>query len=174
MKYRLESEIDGQKVISVVNGDFGWTINPITGSSDPTPMSADVYVRSKQFADYDGNFYNYKEKGSQIEYVNDDYVGFVKAHVLELTTQNGDVITAYFNTQTNVLIKRISSSLAQGQTIEVDFLYSNYRYVNDILMPFKLEIETENGLKVIAEEIIFDSEIPDSMFDLMPNDDSDN
>jgi hypothetical protein len=169
MKYRLESEIDGQKVISVVNGNSGWTINPIAGSSDPVPMSAEVYVRSKQFAEYDGIFYNYQEQGSQIEYVNDDYVGFVKSHVLELTTQDGDIITAYFNNQTNVLIKKTTSTLTQGVTIEIDFLYSNYRYVDEILMPFQLEMDSENGLKIIADEIIFDSDIPDSMFEMLGN-----
>ena len=172
LKYRLESDIESKKVISVVNGKSGWTIDPISGSSIPIPMSAEVFVRSKQFADYDGIFYNYKEKGSQLKYINDDYVGFIKVHVLKLTTKTDDIITAFFNTQTNVMIKKKTYTLIQGVTVEMEFYYSNYKYVNDMLFPFVVEIKSnkENVMKMFVDEITFNVEIPDSMFEMPAND----
>lgn len=168
MKYRLESEIEGKKVITVVNGDSGWTVDPISGSAIPSPMNAEVFERSKQFAYYDGLFYNYKENGSRVEYVNDDYVGFIKTHVLKLTTKTGDIVTAFFNTQTDVLLKKKSRTLTQGETIEMEFYYSSYKFVNEILFPFTIEIKSDDDtvMKMLVEEIFFDENITDSMFEM--------
>lgn len=168
MKYRLESEIDGRKVISVVNGESGWTVDPISGSAIPATMSAEVFERSKQFAYYDGLFYNYRENGSRVEYVNDDYVGFIKTHVLKLTTKTGDIVTAFFNTQTNVLLKKKSRTLIQGEIIEMEFYFTGYRFVNEMLFPFTIEIISDDDtvMKMVVEEIIFDETITDAMFEM--------
>ncbi len=51
-----------KKIISVFNGDSGWTINPILSSTEPQPMTSDELERTKLQADYDGMFYNYAPK----------------------------------------------------------------------------------------------------------------
>jgi hypothetical protein len=85
-----------------------------------------------------------------------------------LTTKTGDIVTAFFNTQTDVLLKKKSRTLTQGETIEMEFYYSSYKFVNEILFPFTIEIKSDDDtvMKMLVEEIFFDENITDSMFEM--------
>jgi outer membrane lipoprotein-sorting protein len=169
MYYRLETEIEGEKIISVFNGDSGWTINPILSSSEPQPMTSDEMERSKLVADYDGMFYNYAEKGYKVEFIDKEDVGFVETYVLKLTTQEDDEITAYFDTENNVMLKLSSYIMIQETVAELEMLFSNHRFVNDILVPFTIETKVNGNteMKMMVEKITFNVDIPDSLF-IMP------
>ena len=68
MKFRSEAEFQGMKIISAFDGEKGWSINPMMGSSDPQPMTKEQIDQMKIQADYDGMFYNYAEKGYTVEF----------------------------------------------------------------------------------------------------------
>jgi len=176
MYYRLETEIEGEKIISVFNGDSGWTINPILSSSEPQPMTSDEMERSKLVADYDGMFFNYSQKGYTVEFIDKEDVGFVETYVLKLTTQEDDEITAYIDTENNVMLK-LSSYIMIGDTVaELEMFFSNHRFVNEILFPFTIETKV-NGtteMKMNVDKITFDVDIPDSLFVMPEISDSEN
>ena len=173
MSYRIEFESQGQKFITTFNGSSGWTINPLTGSSDPQPMSSEEVERTKLQADYAGMFYNYKEKGYTVEFIDKEDVGFIETYVLKLTTADEDEITAYIDTQDNVLLKTSSYVIVDDVQEEYELYYKDHRFVNEILIPFTIETKVDNKteMKMIVDEITFDVDIPDSMFE-MPVDNS--
>ena len=105
MNYRLEAEFQGMKIITAFNGESGWSINPMMGSTEPQPMTAEQIERTKLQADYDGMFYNYAEKGYKVEFMDKDFVDDIEVYVLKLTTPTDDIITSYFDTETNVILK---------------------------------------------------------------------
>ena len=171
MSYRIEFESQGQKFITAFNGSSGWTINPLSGSNDPQPMSADGVERTKLQADYEGMFYNYREKGYTVEFIDKEDVGFIETYVLQLTTAEEDVITAYIDTQDNVLLKTSSYVVVDDVEEEYELFYKDHRFVNEILIPFTIETKVDNKteMKMIIDEVTFDVEIPDSMFEMPGN-----
>jgi outer membrane lipoprotein-sorting protein len=175
MYYRLETEIEGEKIISAFNGDSGWTINPILSSSEPQPMTSDEIERTKLVADYDGMFYNYADKGYKVEFIDKEDVGFVETYVLKLTTQDDDEITAYIDTENNVILK-LSSYIMIGDTVaELEMFFSHHRFVNDILFPFNIEtkINGNSEMKMMVDKIKLDVDVPDSLFVMPEISDSD-
>jgi len=65
-----------------------------------------------------------------------------------------------------VLLKSKSKMKIQGVDTETEMIFSNYKYVNDILNPFSLETKM-NGQTVMQMtfyEISYDTDMPDSMF----------
>jgi outer membrane lipoprotein-sorting protein len=168
MYYRLETEMEGEKIISAFNGDSGWTINPILSSSEPQPMTSDEMERSKLAADYDGMFYNYAEKGYKVEFIDKEDVGFVETYVLKLTTQVDDEITAYFDTENNVMLKLSSYIMIQETAAELEMFFSHHRFVNDILVPFTIETKVNGNteMKMMVEQVSFDVNVPDSLFEI--------
>ena len=174
MYYRIEFESQGQKFITAFNGSSGWTINPLSDSNDPQPMSVDEIERSKLKADYEGMFYNYQEKGYTVEFIDKENVGFIETYLLQLTTPEEDVITAYIDTQDNVLLKTSSYVMVNDVQEEYEIYYKDHRFVNEILIPFTIETKVDNKteMKMVIDEITFDVDIPDSMFE-MPGNDSD-
>ncbi len=63
MSFKSEAAFQGMEIITAFDGETGWTINPFIGNSDPQPMTEEIADRISLQADYDGIFYNYKEKG---------------------------------------------------------------------------------------------------------------
>jgi outer membrane lipoprotein-sorting protein len=171
MYYRIEFESNGKKFITAFNGKSGWTINPLLGTSEPQLMSDEEIERSKLQADYEGMFYNYKEKGYTVEFIDKQNVGFIETYVLQLTTPDEDQILAYIDTQDNVLLKTSSYVMVDNDQEEYELYYKNHRFVNEILFPFTVETKVDNKteMKMVVDEITFDVEISDSMFEMPGN-----
>lgn len=174
MYYRIEFESDGKKFITAFNGKSGWTINPLLGTSEPQLMSDEEIERSKLQADYEGIFYNYKKKGYTVEFIDKQNVGFIETYVLQLTTQDEDLITAFIDVQDNVLLKTSSYEMVNDVEVEYELYYKDHRFVNEILFPFTVETKIDNKteMKMLIDEIRFDVDIPDSMFELPDQSDS--
>jgi hypothetical protein len=166
MNFRSEAEFQGMKISSGFDGTMGWSVNPMTGSTDPQPMTEEQIDRMKIQADYDGLFYNYKEKGYTVEFIGKENVDDIETYVLKLTRLNGDVITSYIDAENYVLLKSKSKMKIQGVDTETEVIFSNYKYVNEILNPFSMETKMngQTAMQMIFDEITYDTDMPDSMF----------
>lgn len=168
MNYKLEAEFQGMKIVSAFNGVSGWSINPMMGSSDPQPMTAEDVERTKLQADYDGMFYNYAEKGYKVEFIDKEYVDDIEVYVLKLTTPTDDIISSYFDTQNNVLLKSSSIMMVQDVETEFEMYFSNYKYIDEILIPFSIETKVNGNtvMNMVIEEVTYNVDIPDSLFEM--------
>lgn len=168
MNFRSEAEFQGMKIISGFDGTEGWSVNPMMGSTDPQPMTEEQIERMKIQADYDGLFYNYKEKGYTVEFTGKETVDDIETYVLKLTRPNGDIVTSYIDAETYVLLKAKSKMKIQGVDTETEMIFSNYKYVNEILNPFSLETKMngQTAMQMMFDQISYDSDMPDSMFEM--------
>ncbi|MEW5995663.1 MAG: hypothetical protein AB1744_14890, partial [Candidatus Zixiibacteriota bacterium] len=73
-KMKIESSIQGQKMIQCFNGETGWYINPMSGSWDPQEMDERGIKELKTHADLDGFLIDPKEKGYKVELIGEDEV----------------------------------------------------------------------------------------------------
>jgi len=168
MSYRLEVEFQGMKIITAFDGTSGWSINPMMGSTDPQPMTAEQIEKTKLQADYDGIYYNYAEKGYKVEFIDKDFVDDIEVYVLQLTTPTDDIITSYFDTENNVLLKTSSNMMMQDVETQFEMYFSNYKYVNEILVPFSIEtkVNGKTAMNMVMDEVTYNVDIPDSMFEM--------
>jgi outer membrane lipoprotein-sorting protein len=166
MNFRSEAEFQGMKILSGFDGTSGWSVNPMMGSTDPQPMTEEQIDRMKIQADYDGLFYNYKEKGYTVEFMGKETVDDLETYVLKLTRPNGDVVTSYIDAENYVLLKSKSKMMIQGVETETEVIFSNYKYVNEILNPFSMETKMngQTAMQMTFEDISYDTDMPDSMF----------
>lgn len=168
MSYKLEAEFQGMKIITAFDGISGWSINPMMGSPDPQPMTAEQVEKTKLQADYDGIFYNYADKGYKVVFIDKDFVDDIEVYVLQLTTPTDDIITSYFDTENNVLLKSSSNIIMQDVETEFEMYFSNYKYVNEILIPFSVETKVNGNtmMNMVIDEVTYDVDVPDSMFEM--------
>ena len=168
MNFRSEAEFQGMKIISAFDGTMGWSINPMMGSSDPQPMTEEQIDRMKMEADYDGMFYNYAGKGYKVEFTGNEPVDDIDTYVLKLTRPNGDIITSYIDAENYVILKTKSKMKVQGVDTEAETLFSNYKYIDNILIPFAIETKM-NGqtvMQMVFDEISYNIDMPDSLFQM--------
>ena len=168
MSFRSEAEFQGMKIASGFDGTKGWSINPMMGSTDPQPLTEEQIDRMKIQSDYDGPFYNYKEKGYTVELTGKEKVDDIDTYAIKLTRPNGDVITTYLDAENYVPLKMKSKLKIQGVEQEAETIFSNYKSVNDILTAHSVETKM-NGqtvMQMVLDEITYDTDVPDSIFEM--------
>lgn len=168
MFYRTEAEFQGMKIISGFDGTKGWSINPMMGSSDPQPMTEEQIDKMKIQADFDGPLYNYKEKGYTVEYTGKEIIDDIETYALKLTRPNGDVITYFIDAENYVPLKMKSKIKMQGVETEIELIFSNYKYVNDILSAFSMETKMngQTAMQMTFDQITYGDNFPDSLFQM--------
>lgn len=169
MFFRSDASFQGMEIATAFNGETGWSINPFAGSTDPQPMTDEQMDRMSMQADFDGLLYNYEEKGNQVEFTGTEELDDIEVYVLKLTRSNGDVITYYIDSEEYVILKTKSKMLVQEVETELESIFSNYQYTDEILNAHS--IETKRGgqtmMQITIDEINYNVDVVDSIF-VMP------
>jgi outer membrane lipoprotein-sorting protein len=166
LKFRSESSFQGMSFITVFDGEKGWSINPMTGTQDAQPLDEEQIDRMKDQADIDGILYKYKEKGYQLELEGTEEMEGMEVFVLKLAKPNGDVFTMYMDPENYVVLKTKAKIKVKGNELETESFHSNYKYVDDILIPFNIETKSEGQtvMQMIFDKVEFNTELSDSLF----------
>jgi outer membrane lipoprotein-sorting protein len=138
-KVRSETIIEGKTTISILNGQEGWTINPLQGKTEPEKMSADDVRQAKEQLDSFTLFTKYKEKGHTIEYAGTEDIKGTPAYKLKLTKKSGDVSYIYLDAKSYMIVKMNGKTKVQGQEMEFDTTFGDYKAVDGILYPYSIE-----------------------------------
>ena len=167
--YKSIVEVQGQQIISAYDGENGWMVNPLSGTTDPIKLSGEQLKDMKDKADIDGKLYNWEEKGHKLEYAGTEEMEGTEVYVLELDTKEGDKITYYVDVDSYLILKEKNKKMVQGAEREFEAVFSNYNDVDGMIFPFSL-IVMMGGQAVtdlVFEEIIINPDIDESFF-MMP------
>jgi hypothetical protein len=153
-----KSQIDfnGQKIISCYSPGAGWTVNPLAGITEPTPMPAEQVGMGPMTYDLKGPLYNYAAKGYKLELAGKEKLNNADVFKLKLITKDSAEIDCYVDAASWLLLKTVIKTTAGGQAIEISIVSSNYQKTNiGILMPFVSEV-TYPGLTIVSTTKMMD------------------
>ncbi|HEV3408968.1 MAG TPA: hypothetical protein VG095_01640 [Chthoniobacterales bacterium] len=145
---RNEFSLQGMTAVQAFDGQEGWKISPFQGRKDPEKMSADDLKSLIEDAEVDGPLVNWKEKGSQVEYLGTEDVDGTQAHKLKVTRKNGDVNYVYLDPDAFLEIRILSQRQEHGNQVEIETDLSDYEKVNGVYVPFSIEA----GPKGVADK----------------------
>lgn len=161
-KQRTEIDLPGMgKIIEGYDGKVAWSKNPWTGLME---KSGGQLKQAQQQAD----FYRDVEllsRYSEWTYKGKETVDGKSTDVVEGKTADGSVDTMYLDEETHLLaqLKTIADT-DQGKTTIVSKM-SDYRDVDGIKLPHKIDIEAgPGGFKMTVKEIKQGLELEDSLF----------
>ena len=166
-KYRMEVEIQGQKMLQVYNAGIGWFVAPWTGSLDAQDLPAEQLKPMKRQADIEGPLYNYKEKGHTAEFLGKDDLEGSEVYKIKLTYDDGDEATYFIDAENFVVLKEESVVNMRGQEVKNEVLYSDYKPINDMIMPFSFQIVTNGQVSqtINIETVEYDTEVDMKIFE---------
>ena len=84
------------------------------------------------------------------------------------TLFRSDVIKAYFDPESYVMLKTESKMKVQGVERKTETIFSNYKYSDGILHPYSIESKN-NGqtiMQITFEEFKYGVDLPDSLFEM--------
>jgi hypothetical protein len=162
---KQESEFNGTKIISCYTDKGGWTVNPMAGVNDPTPMPDEQYNSGKAGIYVGGSLYNYAAKGSTIELASKDD----KAYTINLTTKEKVKYTFVIDAKTNLVNTMISEGHMQGQPVTVTISYSDYRKTETgFMVPYGISLDLgQFQLSIAVKKVELNKTIDPAIF-VMP------
>jgi outer membrane lipoprotein-sorting protein len=163
-KFRMEIEMQGQKMIQAFDGVEGWMVTPWL-SPEPQELAGDQLKQAIAQADIEGELYNYEKKGSTAEFIGKVNLDGKVAYRIKLTDNEGN-IKNYFIDADTYLIKKVKAKVeAMGQTVDVETRMLDYREVDGITMAMKMESDTPMGtITILMEEVKFNEDLDDAIF----------
>jgi len=165
-KFRLEVDIQGQKMIQAFDGEKGWFVAPWTGSTDPIELTGAQLKNVKLQANMDGMLYHYEENGLTTELVGKDDMEGTPVYKIKQTDKDGDVYYHFIDAESFVLLKT-SSKVKMGESeIESETFYSNYKDFEGMLMAYSFESKTNGQTmsQINIEKVELNPEIDPSIF----------
>jgi len=136
---RFEIDVNGITLVQVFDGKISWSVNPLGGSLKPQPGPESQSREMRAHTDMDGLLVDYKAKGRGVELAGSEDVNGSPAWKLKVTEKDGGIDYIYLDKKTWLMVKSTGTHL--GNTI----LFSDYRSVNGLTMPFSIDQSSAAG-----------------------------
>jgi len=158
--------VQGNKMIQAFDGQQGWSVVPWSGSSVPQDMTADEVKNVKDQSDMEGPLYNWKEKGHQAELLQKEDMEGSSVYKIKLTKANGDIDTYFIDAENFILLKISSKIKIQGNEVESESLFTNYKDINGALIAGTVtnKVKDQTMSQLVFEKIEIGLPVSDSIF----------
>ncbi|MBS1597857.1 MAG: outer membrane lipoprotein-sorting protein [Bacteroidetes bacterium] len=163
--YRLETDIQGQKMVQVYTDKGGWAINPFGGGTDPQAMPDDQYKAGKDQLDIGGPLYNYAAKGNKVELLGKED----SAYKIKETNKDNVVTTFYIDPATYYIKKAVMTGTMMGQEMEITRTPSNYKKTDfGIVLPYTIDISygSQFSLTSTVKKLEVNKDVDPKIFDM--------
>ena len=163
--FRSDTEFNGNKIVSCYTAKGGWMVNPMAGSSDPTPMPEDQYKMGKAQIDVGGPLYDYAARGSKVELLGKDAATFN----VKLTTKDNIETVFAIDAATSLVKSAKSKGKMQDQDVEITSTFSDYRKTDlGYLLPYSIDLDFggQFQLSISMKKVELNKTIDPSIFEM--------
>src|SRR5690554_5356454 len=164
-KFRMEMEMQGQKMIQAYDGEEGWYLIPWQ-DDEPKELKGNELKQAMEQANMEGELFNYATKGSEAILEGKVEIDGASMFNIKLTEMNGTSKNYYIDAS-DYLVKQVTAIIkTQGNDVYYEQNLSDYKYVDGVTLPYKIESQTVMGSSVIHfTEIKFNEDLDDSIFE---------
>ena len=163
-----EVTIQGMMVKQAFDGNTGWLINPMTGSSKAEKMDDDMAKTIINRGTIGGQLLNYKELSCTIELIGKETSEGLELFNIKLTNKEGDAGNYYIDAVSYLLIRNNSKVKRMGSEVSSETLYGDYKSSGDVITYYSIETKIQGmdmgSQKIVIEKIEQNIDIDDNIF----------
>ncbi|MFO7755801.1 MAG: hypothetical protein R6V34_07455 [Bacteroidales bacterium] len=163
-KIKIVSSLSDMEIVQVVNGDRGYTINPMTGSAGPVPMSPTQISSMKDNSMLQSSLLD-RYRAGEAGITGEESVDGKPAYKIRVRLEEGDKYI--FIDKESFYITMIRMSVEQmGMEMTVDMKMGDFEETEGVILARTIDtfINGQPGGKIIYESIEFNTDIDDSEF----------
>lgn len=163
-KIKSVTSFNGQEIVQVFDGQKGYMLNPMTGSSTPTDMDPETAASLKRSNLFQNYLVNYLKEG-KLALEADEAVNGTPCFKIKVSADGGSTIYMFVDKSTYRLVKNSATVNSQGMDMTVESFPSDYKDFNGILLPTKTTTSA-SGMEFVLEFTNVEVNIPieDSVF----------
>ena len=165
-KIKVTYSFSGQEMISVFDGEKGYMVNPIMGSTNPIELTGEQLKQVQNNNIFQNQIVNYF-KNSQLTLEGQEDVNNKPAFKLKVNNESSPIYL-YLDKESYLLVRMTNTINQAGTSMNVDTYMSDYVNINDVVMP-KKTISMMNGMEAAVisfDKIEVNIPIDDSIFKL--------
>ena len=164
-KIKVVYTFSGQEIVSVFDGEKGYMVNPMMGSSTPVELTGEQLKQIQDNNAFTDQLTGYFKKG-QLSFEDEENVNGKPAFKLKAANEGGKPIYMSIDKDTYYIVK-VSTTVSQmGQEMVVDSFMSDYTDNQGVVMPKRTTAST-GGMEVSVitfDKIEVNQPIEDSVF----------
>jgi outer membrane lipoprotein-sorting protein len=164
-KVKMVMSVQGMDMITVFDGEKGYMVNPMTGSTDPVEIPAEQLSGIQAYNMLRDNIME-AFKDNRIKLEGEEDVNGKPAYKLSVTDNEGNVTTTYIDKDTYLVVKTVQKVNQMGQEMEVESYIKDYMDINGVKFPktiTQMVSGTEMG-GITFENVEIDKQIDDAVF----------
>ncbi len=125
---RMDVEVMGTSNYQIITPEKGYMFFPVQQMTEAKEMEPDALAAGQSQLDAQGALFNYKEKGTTVEYITTEKVDGADAYKLKVTRKSGKTAFYYIDTKTNRLTKTSSKEKGpDGEEMDNEIGFSDYK-----------------------------------------------
>ena len=139
--FRTEVEVMGNKIITAINGESGWMLRPamMGGTGAPETMPADQVKMAASQKNIGSSLLIAQKEGASIELLSKEKLDGADVYLLKVTKKDGEESQVYVSASTYFIVKTTGKLKANGQEMDTEVNFSNYKLVDGLYFPFTIE-----------------------------------
>jgi hypothetical protein len=163
-KIKSVTTFNGQEMVQVFDGEKGYVVSPMTGSTDPVEMTPDQVKQTLRLSMFQNYMANYLKNG-QLALAGEEKVNDKPAYKIKATIEGGTVIDMFIDKDSYYLVKTSSTTSQNGMTITMDSYPTDYTETNGIMIPMKTSTSAQ-GMDIVTNFTKVEVDVPmeDSLF----------
>jgi outer membrane lipoprotein-sorting protein len=163
-KFKSVTSFNGQDIIQVFDGEKGYMVNPMAGSSEPVEMTADQLkdiAKSNIFNNYVAQYL----KDGKLTLEGEDNVNGKPVFKIKAKLDGGNSATMFIDKSTYLILKTVADVNQGGMAVSMESFPTDYTETNGILLPMKTSISA-SGMEIVTTftKVEVDVPIEDSVF----------
>ncbi len=166
-KIKVVYNLGGQEMSSAFDGEKGYTINPMGGSSEPVELTGAQLKQVQNNNVFSNEILNYFKSG-KLTLEGEDNVNGKPAFVLKAVTDGSGTAYIYLDKVSMLPVKSKTTTEQMGTSIEVESYMTDYTEVSGVIMP-KKTTAMANGMEagvITFEKIEVNVPVADDVFKL--------
>ena len=161
-KIKIVISFNGQDMIQVFDGEKGYVVSPMTGSTDPVEMNTEqvnTILSSNMFQNMMATYL----KNGQLALDGEENVNDKPAYKIKATIEGGTVVDMFIDKSSYFMVKM--STTASGMT--ADAYPSDYTETNGVMIPMKTKSSAMGMESLITfTKVEVDVPMEDSIFQI--------
>lgn len=135
-KIKTITSMNGQDIIQVFDGEKGYNVNPMGGSTNPVEMTPDQVKQALGQSLFQNKLAGYLKDG-KLTLEGEEKVNDKPAYKLKAIIEGGNTAYMFVDKNSFFIVKTTATVNQGGQEMTVDSYPSDYKETNGIILPMK-------------------------------------
>lgn len=163
-KIKTVTNMAGQEVVQVFDGEKGYTVNPMAGSMEPVAMTEDQ-VKEVQRSNVFHNYLDNYLKEGRLSLEGEEDVNGKPAFRIKASLEGGTMANMFIDKSSYLMVKTTTEISQGGMAMTLEAIPSDYKDNNGVFLPMKTTTMV-SGMEIITtfNKVEVDVPIDDSVF----------